>query len=103
MSRLQLGSQALVVFLASAMATSTWACSPAPGDVYGCGGPNDSLLNRNAPTYGTSTRIITGYDGTRHIETAPSYTPQDEVRVIDYSGDYITEDVIDQYGVHELD
>lgn len=77
-------------------ATSTWACSPAPGDVYGCGGANDSLLNRNAPVeYGTSTRIITGYDGTRHIETAPSYTPHDELQVIDYSTPYISDRVIE--------
>lgn len=97
-----------MIFLLGALAliaaTSTWACSPAPGDVYGCGGPNDSLLNRNAPVdYGTSTRIITGHDGARSVEIAPAYGALDEVRVIDYSGGYITEDVIDQYGVYELD
>lgn len=90
--------------LALVAATSTWACSPAPGDVYGCGGPNDSLLNRNAPIeYGTSTRIITGHDGQRSVEVAPAFGPDSEVRVIDYSGGHVTEDVIDQYGVRELE
>lgn len=75
-------------------ATSTWACSPAPGDVYGCGGVNDSHYTRNSPTqYGTSVQVITGHDGQQFIQTAPSFEPYDEVRVIDYSGDYITDQV----------
>lgn len=80
-------------------ATSAWACSPAPGDVYGCAGENDSHFTRNAPTqYGTSTRFVTGHDGAQYIETAPSYTPHDEVRVIDYSSPYISDRVIQLEG-----
>lgn len=93
--------------LALIAATSTWAESSyrplaGPGQVGSYG--SDSLYTPiPTPTYGTSTRIITGHDGARSVEIAPAYGAQDEVRVIDYSGGYITEDVIDQYGVHELD
>jgi hypothetical protein len=38
-------------------------------------------------------RIITGYDGTQSIETGPSFSGSDEIRLIDYSGDYISEQV----------
>lgn len=79
-------------------ATSTWAngCATDPSYGYGCGGGYGNFAgDAAAPVYGTSTRIITGHDGTRHIETAPSYTPHDEVRVIDYSTPYISDRVIE--------
>lgn len=94
--------------LALIAATPTWAngCATDPSYGYGCGAGYSVMPSTpyaTQPSYGTSTRIITGHDGARSVEIAPSYGAQDEVRVIDYSGDYITEDVIDQYGVHELD
>lgn len=79
--------------LALIAATSTWA--------YELVQPVQPLdpLNYSPPpaitapplTGGTSVRIITGYDGTQSIETGPSFSGSDEVRLIDYSGDYITE------------
>ena len=41
---------------------------------------------------------MTGHDGAQYIETAPSYTPHDEVRVIDYSSPYISDRVIQLEG-----
>ncbi len=76
-------------------ATSTWAsCATDPSYGYGCGGGYGNFSGPAAtPEYGTSTRVITGHDGSQYIETAPSYTPHDEIRLIDYSGDYISEQV----------
>ena len=79
--------------LALLAATSTWAngCATDPSYGAGCGtgfGGVDS-----APRYGTSVQVITGHDGQQFIQTAPSFGPHDEVRVIDYSGDYITDQV----------
>lgn len=79
--------------LALLAATSTWAngCATDPSYGAGCGtgfGGADS-----APRYGTSVQVITGHDGQQFIQTAPSFEPYDEVRVIDYSGDYITDQV----------
>lgn len=74
-------------------ATSTWAngCATDPSYGAGCGtgfGGVDS-----APRYGTSVQVITGHDGQQFIQITPSFGPHDEVRVIDYSGAYITERV----------
>lgn len=79
--------------LALLAATSTWAngCATDPSYGAGCGtgfGGVDS-----APRYGTSVQVITGHDGQQFIQTAPSFEPHDEVRVIDYSGAYITDQV----------
>lgn len=79
--------------LALLAATLTWAngCATDPSYGAGCGtgfGGVDS-----APRYGTSVQVITGHDGQQFIQTAPSFEPYDEVRVIDYSGDYITDQV----------
>ena len=79
--------------LALLAATSTWAngCATDPSYGAGCGtgfGGVDA-----APRYGTSVQVITGHDGQQFIQTAPAFGPHDEVRVIDYSGDYITDQV----------
>lgn len=79
--------------LALLAATSTWAngCATDPSYGAGCGtgfGGVDGV-----PRYGTSVQVITGHDGQQFIQTAPSFGPDDEVRVIDYSGAYITDQV----------
>ena len=82
--------------------TSTWAESlyqplAGPGEVGAYGA--DSLYTPiQAPEYGTSTRVITGHDGSRYVEVAPSYTPHDEVRVIDYSTPYISDRALELEG-----
>lgn len=85
----------------SAFSSDYYTPLAGPGEVGSYG--NDGYTPIQRPSYGTSTRIITGHDGQRSVEVAPAYGAQDEVRVIDYSGGHITEDVIDQYGVHELE
>ena len=79
--------------LALLAATSTWAngCATDPSYGAGCG---TGFGGVDSPTrYGTSVQVITGHDGQQFIQTAPSFVPHDEVRVIDYSGAYITEQV----------
>lgn len=93
-----IGALALIA-ATSAFGDSLYTPLAGPGQV----GAGSLYTPIERPTYGTSTRIITGHDGARSVEIAPAYGANDEVRVIDYSGDYITEDVIDTYGVHELD
>lgn len=96
-----IGALALVA-ATSALADSLYTPLAGPGQVGAYGA--DSLYTPIAtPTYGTSTRIITGHDGQRSVEVAPAFGPDSEVRVIDYSGGHVTEDVIDQYGVRELE
>lgn len=80
-------------------ATSTWAngCATDPSYGYGCGGGYGDYgtgpeIIAPPPTGGTSVRIITGHDGRQSIESGPSFSGSDEIRLIDYSGDYITED-----------
>ena len=77
--------------LALLAATSTWAngCATDPSYGAGCGTGFGGV--GGAPQYGTSVQVITGHDGQQFIQTAPSFGPHDEVRVIDYSGDYITD------------
>ena len=79
--------------LALLAATSTWAngCATDPSYGAGCGTGFGGV--DIAPRYGTSVQVITGHDGQQFIQTAPSFEPYDEVRVIDYSGDYITDQV----------
>ena len=78
-------------------ATSTWAngCATDPSYGVGCGAGFGAGFGGvgSAPQYGTSVQVITGHDGQQFIQTAPSFEPYDEVRVIDYSGAYITEQV----------
>lgn len=77
----------------SALASDYYTPLAGPGEVGSYG--NDGYTPIHRPAYGTSTRVITGHDGSQYIETAPSYTPHDEVRVIDYSTPYISDRVID--------
>ena len=76
-------------------ATSTWAVELVqpvqPIDVPSYSPP--AAITAPPLTGGTSVRIITGYDGTQSIETGPSFSGSDEIRLIDYSGDYISEQV----------
>ena len=78
-------------------ATSTWAngCATDPSYGAGCGAGFGTGFGGvgSAFRYGTSVQVITGHDGQQFIQVAPSFEPHDEVRVIDYSGDYITEQV----------